>query len=163
MKAKEKKVTLLTLTRQNIKDLKSELKELVYVKRKELLVELKEARSQGDLSENSRYDAAKQKQIEIEERIAEINALLKNAVITNQSRKKVVSIGKKVKLLDLKTNQEMEFTIGTIFDIDVEKNIISNVSSLAKAILKHKEGDKILVKGKDILMSYWIKILKIEG
>lgn len=162
MKFKNKIEKKLTITKKNIKELNEELKDLVHNRLKTVIKELKEARKQGDLSENSEYDAAKQKQGQIEERIAEIKNILKNSKVIYIKKTDVVVIGKKVKLLELKTNNHMEFRIGTIFDIDVNVNTISDVSPLAKALIGHKVGDQILVKCNEIQNSYYVKIISIE-
>ncbi len=159
---KKTKTENFILTKQNIHDLKSELENLIHFKRKEIIEDLKQARQQGDLSENSQYDAAKQKQVEIEERIAEINSFLKNHAITSFEKKGVVLIGKTVTLLDLKSNEKIVFKIGTVFDINISKNVISNISPLAKSIIGRKIGDRILIKGKNVVASYWVKILEIK-
>ena len=151
---KKTKTENFILTKQNIHDLKSELENLIHFKRKEIIEDLKQARQQGDLSENSQYDAAKQKQVEIEERIAEINSFLKNHAITSFEKKGVVLIGKTVTLLDLKSNEKIVFKIGTVFDINISKNVISNISPLAKSIIGRKIGDRILIKGKNVVASY---------
>lgn len=161
MNTKEKKGRLV-LTKKNVEQLKAELKELIHSKRKKIIAELKVARAQGDLSENAEYDVAKQKQVELEARIARIQFLLKNSEIAEEKEKDVVAIGKVVTLLDLKSDAEMSFQIGTFFDIDVEKNIISNNSPLAKSIIGSKVGEQTLIKGRAGQPSYWVKIIKIS-
>lgn len=144
----------LVLTKENIIKLENELKELIHTQRKKIIVELKRARAQGDLSENAEYDSAKQKQTELEARISKIQFLLKNAQVIEKKKDNLVTIGKVVTLLDLKSDQEMSFKISTFFDIDVEKNIISNNSPLAKSIIGCKVGEQTLVKGRAGQPSY---------
>ena len=152
----------LVLTHKNVTELKTELKHLIHTKRKKIIVELKAARAQGDLSENAEYDAAKQKQVELETRISRIQFLLKNAEIIEEKAEDVVSIGKVVTLLDLKSDEKMSFKIGTAFDIDVEKSVISNNSPLARSIMGRQAGEQTLVKGRPGQPSYWVKILSIS-
>ena len=147
MKIKHNKAEKLILTKQNVFDLESERELLVNVKRKQIIKELREARKQGDLSENAEYDAAKQKQSILEKRITEINALLNNYTIVQKKQSLLVKIGKTVTIERLDNHKTLTYKIGTISDINFEKKIISSNSSLAQSILNRHVGEKVFVKG----------------
>lgn len=153
----------LILTKENVAELKAELENLIHSKRKVIIKELKEARAQGDLSENNKYDVAKEKQAALEKRVAEIQFVLENCQIVRKKQTDVVAIGKTVVLLDLKSDEEMTFKIGTFFDIDVKENVISNNCPLAKSIMGSKVGEQKLIKGRTGQPSYWVKILSISS
>lgn len=101
------------LTYAGLKQYEDELQNLKVVKRKEVAQKIKEAREQGDLSENAEYDAAKDEQRDIELRIEELEKLLKNAevVVEDEIDLDKINIGCKVKLLDVEYDEEMEFYI----------------------------------------------------
>ena len=101
------------LTYEGLKKLEDELQNLKVVKRKEVAQKIKEAREQGDLSENAEYDAAKDEQRDIEARIEEIEKILKNAevVVEEEVDLEKISIGCKVKILDCEFNDELEYKI----------------------------------------------------
>ncbi|WHP39019.1 MAG: GreA/GreB family elongation factor [Mollicutes bacterium] len=147
MKIKHNKAEKLILTKQNVFDLESERELLVNVKRKQIIKELREARKQGDLSENAEYDAAKQKQSILEKRITEINALLNNYTIVQKKQSLLVKIGKTVTIERLDNHKTLTYKIGTISDINFEKKIISSNSPLAQSILNRHVGEKVFVKG----------------
>ena len=101
------------LTYAGLKQYEDELQNLKVVRRKEVAQKIKEAREQGDLSENAEYDAAKDEQRDIELRIEELEKLLKNAEVVVEEEIDVnkINIGCKVKLLDVEYDEEMEFYI----------------------------------------------------
>ena len=101
------------VTYAGLKALEDELQDLKVTKRKEIAEKLKEARAQGDLSENAEYDAAKDEQAQIEARIEEIEALLKNVevVVESEADANKVNIGCKVKVQDMTYDEELEFQI----------------------------------------------------
>ena len=101
------------MTYAGLKQYEDELQNLKVVKRKEVAQKIKEAREQGDLSENAEYDAAKDEQRDIELRIEELEKLLKNAevVVEDEIDLDKINIGCKVKLLDVEYDEEMEFYI----------------------------------------------------
>ena len=101
------------LTYEGLKKLEDELQDLKVVKRKEVAQKIKEAREQGDLSENAEYDAAKDEQRDIEARIEEIEKILKNAevVVEEEVDLEKISIGCKVKILDCEFDEELEYKI----------------------------------------------------
>ena len=101
------------LTYAGLKQYEDELHNLKVVKRKEVAQKIKEAREQGDLSENAEYDAAKDEQRDIELRIEELEKLLKNAevVVEEEIDLEKINIGCKVKVYEIEEDEEMEFRI----------------------------------------------------
>ncbi len=135
----------ITLTADGVKQLEEELEYLKITKRKEITEKIKEARSYGDLSENAEYDAAKEAQAATEQRIAEIENMLKNAEVpdTSNTPKDVVSIFSTVKIYDVEFDDEMEYTIVGSIESDPSKNKISDESPIGKAILGRKIGETV--------------------
>ena len=135
------------LTAEGLKVLEDELEDLKVNKRKEVSQKIKEAREQGDLSENAEYDAAKDEQRDIEARIEEIEKILKNAeVITDEHDTKNINIGWTVTLLDVEFDEEVEYRIVGSTEANSLKGKISNESPVGKAILGHKKGDTVTVE-----------------
>ena len=116
------------LTYAGLKQYEDELQTLKVVKRKEVAQKIKEAREQGDLSENAEYDAAKDEQRDIELRIEELEKLLKNAevVVEDEIDTDKINIGCKVKLLDVEFDEEMEYFIVGSTEANSLQNKISN-------------------------------------
>ncbi len=131
------------LTVAGKEELEKELENLKSVERPRNIEALKEARAQGDLSENADYDAAREEQRRIEGRIAEIEAILKNVKIIEATKDNGVSIGKTVKLIYTKLNREFTYEVVGTIEADPFNNKISNSSPLGKALLGHKKGDVI--------------------
>lgn len=152
----------IELTVDGINKLKDEYQHLINVDRPQVLEDLKSARAQGDLSENADYDAARNRQAEIEGRIKEIDAILANAVIITEKQKsnKSVSLGSKVELKDLSDNSIVSYTIVGTIEASPIKGFISNVSPLGKAVVGKHIGDVCLVK---VVHEYKVEILKIEN
>lgn len=113
-----------------------------------VIEEIKEARNQGDLSENAEYDAARDKQAAIENEILEIQHILENVVIIDEdtSGSHIVKIGSTVKALNLKNKEVLTVTIVGALDADPFSGKISNTSPLAKAILGHKVDETVEVE-----------------
>ena len=137
------------LTREGLKKYEDELHELKVVKRKEVSQKLKEARAQGDLSENAEYDAAKDEQRDIEARIYELEKLLKNVEVVDtdavESDGKKVNFGSTVRILDKELKEEMVITIKGASEADSLNGSISNESPLGKALLgSKKDGTETL-------------------
>jgi transcription elongation factor GreA len=149
------------LTQEGYDSLRAELKELVDVKRVENLEALKEARAQGDLSENADYDAARTEQARIEGRIAEIENILKFAKIIKSTSDDAVNIGKKVKVLFLETNTEKEFYFISSIEVDPKNNKISIESPIGRALKGLEKGAKVQFKSETNKVST-IEILNIE-
>ena len=135
------------LTYEGLKALEDELHELKVNRRREVAQKIKEAREQGDLSENAEYDAAKDEQRDIELRIEELEKLLKNAEVVVEEEIDVnkINIGCKVKLLDVEFDEEMEYFIVGSTEANSLQNKISNESPLGKAMIGKKRGDIIKV------------------
>ena len=150
------------LTYEVIKTLEGELENLKTVRRNEVAEKLKEARAQGDLSENAEYDAAKEEQAEIEVRIVELENMLKNAtVIENEEAVEIVKPGYKVRLYDYTFEEEIEYLIVGSTEADPVNGKISNESPVGMALLNHKIGDEIEVDTTDGVDKY--KILAITN
>lgn len=150
------------LTYEGLKKLEDELEDLKVVRRKEVADKIKEAREQGDLSENAEYDAAKDEQREIEARIEEIEKILKNAdvVVEEDVDVDVINIGCKVKVLDMEYDEELELRIVGSTEASSLQGKISNESPVGKALLRHKVGDVVEVETPAGVMEY--KILEIQ-
>ena len=125
------------LTYAGLKQYEDELQNLKVVKRKEVAQKIKEAREQGDLSENAEYDAAKDEQRDIELRIEELEKLLKNAEVVVEEEIDVnkINIGCKVKLLDVEYDEEMEFYIVGSTEANSLQNKISNEAPVGRALI----------------------------
>ena len=134
------------LTQEGVDNLKQELQYLKDVKRGENLEALKEARAQGDLSENADYDAARNEQARIEARIAEIENIIKNVKIIRTTSEDIVNIGKTVKVKFIATEEIKEFYLVGSIEADPKARKISIESPIGKAMLNHSEGDVVEVK-----------------
>ena len=133
------------LTRERLKELEEELNYLKTTREKEVAEQIKEARSFGDLSENSEYDEAKNEQGLVESRIAEIEATLKHAVIVDDSdiSTEKVGIGNVVTILDMEMEEEMTFQIVGTSEANIDKGHMSNESPIGKALLDHSIGEVV--------------------
>ena len=149
------------LTEEGLKKLEDELEDLKVNKRKEISEKIKEAREQGDLSENAEYDAAKDEQRDIEARIEEIEKLLKNAevVSSDEVESGKVSIGSTVRILDVEYDEELEYKIVGSTEANSLKGKISNESPLGRALIGAKEGNVVKVETEAGELKY--KLLKI--
>lgn len=144
----------ILLTYEGIKTLEAELEHLKTSRRIDVAEKLKEARAQGDLSENAEYDAAKEEQAEIESRIVEIEKMLKNVILidTEEGHADVVKPGFRVKLYDESFEEEVEYLIVGSTEADPVNGKISNESPVGAALLNHQVGDIVEVEtslGKD--------------
>lgn len=136
------------LTPAGLKALEDELQDLKVIKRKEVAQKIKEAREQGDLSENAEYDAAKDEQRDIEARIEELEQILKNAeVIDEKFKKGVISLGCMVTLEDMGLGKEVVYHIVGSTEADILQNKISNEAPIGRALLGAKIGDVVQVEG----------------
>ena len=150
----------LFLTQEGLDELKKELDELIQVRRPEVINALKDARAQGDLSENAEYDAARNEQAVVESRIKELEAMLERAVIITNVNTDVVSIGTKVTLEYVEDEEEEEYSIVGSSEADPFTNKISNESPIAKAIMGLKVGSIVSVESPN--GKYDVKILAIN-
>ena len=150
------------LTNEGLKKLEDELENLKVVRRKEVSQKIKEAREQGDLSENAEYDAAKDEQRDIEARIEELEKILKNAevVVEEEADLDKVSIGCSVKILDCEFEEELEYKIVGSTEANSLKGKISNESPVGKALLGKQVGDTVTVETPAGEFSY--KVLSIH-
>ncbi len=136
------------VTAEGLQKLNEELEYLKTTKRQEIAANIKEARSFGDLSENSEYDEAKNEQGAVEKRIAEIENILKNIKIIdeNDSQLDFVNVGSKVKVYDETFDEEVEYTIVGSTEADPVENKISDESPVGKGLIGSKTGDVIVVE-----------------
>lgn len=150
----EKKI----LTYSGLKRLEDELQDLKVVKRKEIAEKIKEAREQGDLSENAEYDAAKDEQRDIEARIEELEKLLKNVEVVDEEEITLdeINIGCRVKVLDVEYDEEMEFSIVGSTEANSLKGKISNESPVGKALMKKKVGEEVKVETQAGIFTYLV-------
>lgn len=136
----------ILLTKEGYEAKLAELDELRTVKRPEIAERLKDAIAYGDISENSEYDAAKNEQAELEYKISELEALIKNAKVIEKVKTDVVRIGQKVKIRNVKTKTESEYTIVSSSEADPINGKISNVSPVGAALISRRVKDKVDVK-----------------
>ena len=155
----EKKVIL---TYAGLTKLEDELHDLKIVKRKEVAEKIKEAREQGDLSENAEYDAAMDEQRDIEARIEQIEKILKNAEVVVEDEVDVnkISVGCKVKVYDVEFEEEIEFKIVGSTEANSLEGKISNESPVGKALIGKKVGDVVAVETQAGVIEY--EVLKIN-
>ena len=150
------------LTYAGLKEAEDELHNLKVVKRKEVAQKIKEAREQGDPSENAEYDAAKDEQRDIELRIEKLEKLLKNVevVVEEEIDLEKINIGCKVKVYEIDEDEEMEFRIVGSTEANSLQNKISNESPVGKALLGKKVGDVVDVETQIGVIQY--KVLDIQ-
>lgn len=149
------------LTYEGLKKYEEELQDLKVVKRREVAEKIKEAREQGDLSENAEYDAAKDEQRDIETRIEELEKILRNAEVFDDSdvEHDKVSIGCSIRLYDEEFEEELVYKLVGSTEANILENKISNESPIGKALLGKKAGDVVEVEGMDGTCQF--KILEI--
>lgn len=150
------------LTYEGLQKLENELQDLKVIKRKEVSQKIKEAREQGDLSENAEYDAAKDEQRDIELRIEEIERILKNAevVVEDEVDLDKISVGCSVKVYDMEFDEEMEFKIVGSTEASSLKGKISNESPVGRALMGKEVGDVVSVETQTGTIEY--KVLDIK-
>ncbi|MCR4586095.1 MAG: transcription elongation factor GreA [Lachnospiraceae bacterium] len=151
------------LTREGLRKYEEELHELKSVRRKEISQKIKEAREQGDLSENAEYDAARDEQRDVEARIEELENILKDVEVVdvdqNGGKISKVSFGCSVRVLDLELQEEMTYTIKGASEADVLKGSISNESPLGMALIGAKKGATVEIEAPVGVLQY--KVLDI--
>lgn len=137
----------ILLTRQGYNDIVAKHEYLVSVRRAEVSEHLKEAKDHGDLSENAEYDAAKNEQANLEEEIARLEHMIRNAKVVSQEELtgEHVNLGLSVKIQDLNSKEKFTYAIVGITDADPFENKISNESPVGKALLGKSKGDKVEV------------------
>ncbi len=149
----------ILLTAQGYAELEEELNDLRVNKRAENVQAIKEARSHGDLSENSEYDAARDEQAKIEARIVELEYKLEHATIIDSTDKTTVNVGCEVTILYVDDNEEDTYYIVGSLEADPFENKVSNESPIGAALIGSKVGDIIDVEGPN--GTYQVKVLKI--
>ncbi len=156
----EAKKTILTYA--GLKKLEEELEHLKVVKRKEVAGKIKEAREQGDLSENAEYDAAKDEQRDIEARIEELEKILKNAevVVEDEVDLETINVGCTVSVYDREFEEEMEFKIVGSTEANSLQGKISNESPVGRALIGCKIGDVVSIETQAGMIEY--EVLKID-
>lgn len=150
------------LTYEGLQNLETELQDLKVVKRKEVAQKIKEAREQGDLSENAEYDAAKDEQRDIEARIEEIEKILKNAevVVEDEVDLDKISVGCQVRILDCEFDEELEYKIVGSTEANSLKGKISNESPVGRVLIGARVGDTVDVETQAGVLQY--KVLEIQ-
>ena len=151
-------------TEEGFKKLQDELDHLKNVARTEIAEKIKEARSFGDLSENSEYDEAKCEQAKLEAEINDIETMLSRATIIDEetANSEVVHLGSVVTIKNTaKGSAEQVFTITGFAQANPREGKISDESPVGKALLGHKVGDKVTVEAPRGVMTY--KIVKLEN
>lgn len=152
----------LVLTDEGLNKLETELEELKTVKRQEVAEKIKIARSFGDLSENSEYDEAKNEQAMVEARIAQIEAMLKDVTIIDETEisTETITVGSKVKLFDVSFNEEVSYKIVGSTEASPLQGKISDESPVGMGLIGHKVGDSVDIEVQDNVFTY--NILEIS-
>ena len=148
------------LTQEGLDEIKKELEELKMVKRPQVIEALKEARAQGDLSENAEYDAARNEQAVVESRIKELEAMVENAKVIEKTTGDIVSLGSNVTIEYIDDNEKEEYSIVGSKEADPFSNKISNESPIAQAILGKKKGATVSVDSPN--GKYEVKIVAVS-
>lgn len=149
------------VTQEGLEELKREQENLIHVVRQEVIEDLRAARAQGDLSENADYDAARDRQAQVEARIKQLEIMLKNVeIIEEGTGKAVVKLGSTVTVLDLSENEAATYTIVGSVEADPINGKLSNVTPLAMAILDKKVGSTVEVQVDE---PYKVKIVEIHS
>ncbi|HRY60205.1 MAG TPA: transcription elongation factor GreA [Patescibacteria group bacterium] len=147
------------LTKEKLEQIQKELKELLEVKRPEVIGRIKDARALGDLSENAEYHSAREEQGFIEGRIEELEYMVKNASIISDDGKKKDRVGLGATVVTSSEGEKVTFKIVGSAEVDVANGRISNESPIGKAMMNKKEGETVEVETPGGKMKY--KILKI--
>ena len=150
------------LTYEGLRKYENELEDLKVRKRKEVAQKIKEAREQGDLSENAEYDAAKDEQRDIEARIEELEKILKNAEVVDEDEVDTdkIGVGCKVTVLDVEFDEELEYKIVGSTEANSLQGKISNESPVGHALMGRAVGDVVDVETQAGTFQY--KVLAIE-
>ena len=150
------------LTYEGLRKYEDELHDLKVVKRQEVAQKIKEAREQGDLSENADVCSSDLEQRDIEARIEELEKILKNAevVVEDEVDLDKINIGCIVKILDVEYSEELDYKIVGSTEANSLKGKISNESPVGKALIGHKVGDTVEVETPAGVFAY--KILEIQ-
>ncbi|CDZ74480.1 Transcription elongation factor GreA [Peptoniphilus sp. ING2-D1G] len=143
-------------TAEGLEKIESEIEYLKTVRRKEVSERIKVALGYGDLSENSEYDEAKNEQAQVEERIAKLEVMLRNAKVIDENKlnKEVVNIGSKVKIKNLIDGEEDEYSIVGSAEADPLEGKISNESPVGSKLIGLKIGDTVEIEVPDGMVKY---------
>ncbi|GAB2022673.1 transcription elongation factor GreA [Pseudolactococcus yaeyamensis] len=135
------------MTREGFEELETELDNLKLVKRAEVVERIKVARSYGDLSENSEYEAAKDEQAFVEGRIATVETMIRNAEIVDNAgvKRNEVALGKTVTFVEIGEDEQETYKIVGSAEADPFNGKISNESPIAAALIGRKTGDKVTI------------------
>ena len=152
--------TEMLMTQEGYEALKKELNELKSVTRGEISEKIRVARGFGDLSENSEYDEAKNEQAVVEARIKKLEDQLKNVKIISRDEisTDAVSVGCKVKILDVDFDEEMEYVIASSVESHSDLDAISDESPVGKGLIGHKVGDVVEIQAPAAVLK--LKILE---
>jgi transcription elongation factor GreA len=135
------------LTKAGLKKLEEELEHLKFTKRKEIAERIKQAKAFGDLSENAEYDDAKNEQAFVEGRILQLEQMLRNArVIDNSGPSDAVTVGSTVRLNDLSAGSEISYMIVGSAEADPMRDRISNESPVGQALIGRKKGETVTIR-----------------
>ena len=150
------------LTYAGLQELEAELEDLKVNKRKEVAQKIKEAREQGDLSENAEYDAAKDEQRDIEARIEEIEKILKNVEVVGEDDidDTKISVGCHIVIHDFEYDEDLEFSIVGSTQTNSLQGKNSNESPIGTALIGHEVGDVVEVEIGETVSKY--KVLEIK-
>ena len=156
----EEKKNLLTY--EGLKEREEELEYLKVTRRQEVAQKIKEARGQGDLSENAEYDAAKDEQRDIEARIEQLENILKNAEIIDEDEVETdrINVGCSVTILDMELNEKNTYKIVGSSEANSLQHKISNESPIGKALMGAKKNQVVEVEAPGGVFKY--KVVKIE-
>ncbi len=148
------------LTKEGLEEVKAELEDLKTNVRPEVISQIKEARAQGDLSENAEYHAARDRQGHVEARIKELEYIVDNATIIEEGKKDKVSIGSTVEIKYIDDDETEVYSIVGSTEADPFENKISNESPIAIGIMGKKKGEKVTIESPN--GSYDIEIVSIK-
>ena len=148
------------LTKEGLEEVQAELDDLKQNVRPEVISQIKEARAQGDLSENAEYHAARDRQGHVEARIKELEYIIDNATIIEEGKKDKVSIGSTVEIKYIDDDEIEEYSIVGSTEADPFENKISNESPIAIGIMGKKKGEKVTIESPN--GSYEIEIVSIK-
>ena len=153
---------ITTYTQEGFNALKEELEYLKNTRRAEIVHDIEVARGFGDLSENAEYDEARNEQAKVEARIKELDELIRNAEIVDESTvdTSAVSVGSTVKVYDTDMEEEITYIIAGSNEVNPLENVISDMSPIGRALMGHHAGDLVRVEAPRA--SFEIRILSIE-
>lgn len=146
------------VTQAGLEELKREYENLIHVVRQEVIEDLRAARAQGDLSENADYDAARDRQAQVESRISQLDVMLKNVVIIGEGSTQTVQLGSTFTVEELDTGDKGTYTIVGSVEADPLAGKLSNATPLAMAVMDHAVGDVVTI---DCDEPYQVKILEL--